>query len=462
MDLKVDENVRNLYFVLEKAGYEVYFIGGCVRNLLLGLPVTDWDMTTNATPEQIQEVFPNSFYDNSFGTVGVHFLNQNELPGEENHTEKRYAEITTFRTEKGYTDFRHPGEVMWGKTLEEDVRRRDFTVNALALRILENGSSELIDLIDGKKDLENRLIRAVGNPNERFKEDALRLLRAIRFSSQLNFLIEEKTYNAIKEDYHLIEHVSNERIRDELFKILKTDKAYEGILLLDETGILDILFPELLRGKGVSQMRPGRHHTTDVFTHNILSMKECPTKDPLVRFAALLHDVGKPYVASTDQEGFVIFYNHEVVGAKIAKEIAERLHLSNKQKEKLYTLIRWHMFTVDEHITDSAVRRFIRRVGFENVKDMIDLRIGDRLGGGTQTAESWRLKNFKERLEDQLHPPFSINDMAIDGNDIMNILDLEPGRKVGEILQKLFIEVDEDLSKNNREYLIHRLEELRL
>lgn len=241
---------------------------------------------------------------------------------------------------------------------------------------------------------------------------------------------------------------------------METKSSYDGIVLLDEIGILDIIFPELLRGKGVSQERPGRHHTTDVFTHNILSLKETPSTDPIVRLAALLHDVGKPFVASQDQEGFIIFYNHEVVGSKIAKDIADRLRLSKKEKEKIYTLIRWHMFTVDEHITDSAVRRFIRRVGVENVKDMLDLRIGDRLGGGTQTAESWRLKKFKERLEEQLHPPFSINDMEIDGNDIMSELNIPPGKKVGEILNELFKEVDEDLTKNNKEYLFRRLHEI--
>jgi putative nucleotidyltransferase with HDIG domain len=472
MNISVKEEVKNLYFKLEQKGYEVYLVGGCVRNLFLRLPVTDWDLTTNATPEQIQEVFPDSFYDNSFGTVGVKFDNQKELLSDDNpygtvgvkfetsDDSKSYAEITTFRTERGYTDFRHPGEVAWGKTLAEDVKRRDFTVNALALKLFEKGAYELIDLVGGEEDVKNKTIRCVGNPDERFKEDALRLMRAIRFSSQLNFTIEEKTFEAIKNDAQLIEHVSNERIRDELLKILDTQNAYQGIMLFDEIGILDIIFPELLKGKGVSQERPGRHHTTDVFTHNVLSLKECPSTNPLVRLAALLHDVGKPYVASKDSEGFVIFYNHEVVGAKIAKEIAERLRLSNKQKEKIYTLIRWHMFTVDEHITDSAVRRFIRRVGIENVKDMIDLRIGDRLGGGTQTAESWRLKKFKERLEEQLHPPFSINDMAIDGNVVMKELNISPGKKVGDILITLFNEVDEDLSKNNKEYLISRLHEI--
>lgn len=453
MEEKIIKPVQQIYFTLQNAGFEVYLVGGCVRNLLMDHPINDWDITTNATPEQIQSFFPDSFYDNSFGTVGVPY-------GENHGQEKGYAEVTTFRTERGYSDFRHPGEVTWGKTLEEDVKRRDFTVNALALKIFENGSSELIDLIGGQGDLKNKLIRAVGNPEERFKEDALRILRAIRFASQLNFAIEEQTLNAIKNDYKLIEHVSSERVRDELFKILATDNYYEGIMLLDEIGILDLILPELSRGKGVSQARPGRHHTSDVFTHNVLSLKECPSQDPLVRFATLLHDVGKPYIANTDNEGYVIFYNHEVIGAKIAKEISERLRLSNKQKEKVYTLIRWHMFTVDEHITDSAVRRFIRRVGVENVKDAIDLRIGDRLGGGTQTAESWRLKKFKERLEEQLHPPFSINDMLIDGSDVMQILNIQPGRKVGEILKKLFEEVDEDLSKNNRGYLIQRIHEI--
>lgn len=454
MTKTINDEVKKIFFKLQDAGFEVYLVGGCVRDLLMGLDVRDWDMTTNATPEQIQEVFPDSFCDNPFGTVGVKYQEGNE-------EQKNYAEITTFRTERGYADFRHPTEVAWGKSLVEDVKRRDFTVNALALKLNIDGSEEIIDHVGGQKDLEQKIIRAVGNADERFKEDALRLMRAVRFSSQLDFTMEEQTLLAIKNDSHLIEHVSFERIRDEVLKILATDNYYQGIVLLDEIGILDIIFPELLKGKGVSQARPGRHHTADVFTHNILSMKECPSNDPIVRLAALLHDVGKPYVAAKDDQGYVIFYNHEVVGAKVAKEVAERLHLSNKQKQRIYTLIRWHMFTVDEHITDSAVRRFIRRVGVENVKDMIDLRIGDRLGGGTQTAESWRLKKFKERLEEQLHPPFSINDMAIDGNDIMDELKIPPGRKIGEYLQKLFAEVDEDLSLNNRDYLIKRLHEIK-
>ena len=451
MDKKIPDRVRDLYLKLENAGYEAYLVGGCVRNLLMDLPVTDWDMTTNATPEKIQEIFPDSFYDNAFGTVGVKF--------ETLEDEKDYAEITTYRTEKDYSDFRHPKDVKWGSSINEDLSRRDFTINAVALKLTRN-ELLFVDPYDGKNDIKLKLIRAVGNPDERFKEDALRLLRAVRFCAQLKFNIEEKTLEAIKKDAHLIEHVSFERIRDEIFKIFETDKAYEGMMLLDEIGILDVIFPELTRGKGVSQSRPGRHHTSDVFTHNLLSLKECPSTNPLVKFATFLHDVGKPYAASKDKNGYVIFYNHEVVGSKIAKDICERLRFSNKQKEKIYTLIRWHMFTVDEHITDSAIRRFIRRVSLDNVKDIIDLRIGDRLGGGTQTAESWRLRKFKERLEEQLHPPFSINDMKIDGNDIMKELKIKPGKQVGTLLKELFKEVDENLSKNTKEYLVPRLHEI--
>lgn len=449
MNYSIPEDVTSIYKKIQDQGFEVYFIGGCIRDLVMGIPVKDWDLTTNALPENIQEIFPDSFYDNSFGTVGV--------PLED---ESGVVEITTYRTEGSYENHRKPSSVSWGESLDEDVKRRDFTVNTLALKWTEK-SQEIIDLENGLEDIEKKQIKAVGNADERFKEDALRMLRAIRFTSQLGFNIEDETKNAISKNKELILKISGERIRDELLKILKTERAYEGIMLMDELGILNLILPELSKGKGVSQLRPGRHHKDDVFTHNVLSLKYCPSENPLVKFSALLHDVGKPDVASTDKNGYVIFYNHEVVGARIAKDICDRLHFSKKDREKIYTLIRWHMFTIDEHITDSAVRRFIRRVGVENVADMMDLRIGDRLGGGTQLAESWRLKKFKERLSEQLNPPFSINDLAIDGNDIMRELNIPPGREIGNILQTLFEEVDEDLTKNDRDYLLKRISEIR-
>lgn len=447
---KIPQNVKKIYSTLKENNYEVYLVGGCVRNLLMEIPVKDWDLTTNATPDEIQKLFENSFYNNEFGTVGI------QLDG------VGIVEITTFRTEHGFSNKRHPDSISWGKTIEEDLSRRDFTMNAIALPIINNQSSinNIVDPYHGQADIKIKSIKTVGDPRARFKEDALRLMRAVRFATQLTFEIEKDTWKEIKTDASLIQNVSFERIRDELMKILTSENASYGIMLLKEAGLLEHIIPELLEGVGVSQVRPGRHHKTDVFTHNLLSLKYVPSTDPIVRFAALLHDVGKPKVRGEDKEGLVTFYNHEIKGAKIAYEICERLKLSKKEKERVVNLIRWHMFSVDEHNTDASIRRFIRKVGTENVKDLIDLRVGDRLGSGTK-PESWRLNKFKERIEEQLKPaPFSINDLAIDGNDIMRELKLKPGKKIGEILQRLFEEVDEDLSKNTKEYLIERIHKL--
>jgi tRNA nucleotidyltransferase/poly(A) polymerase len=448
----IPESILATYKALEKTGFEVYFVGGSVRNMLLKRAIKDWDLTTNATPENLTKIFKNSFYDNDFGTVGIPVK-----IGKKDHI----VEITTYRTEHGYKDKRHPEKVSWGKTIEEDLARRDFTINAIAFKINDKNYYELIDPYDGQKDLAKKTIRAVGDANLRFKEDALRLIRAIRIATELEFKIEKQTFEKIKEDSSLIQHISSERIRSELLRILATKNAYNGIMLLKDSGLLKYIIPELLDGEGISQARPGRHHTDDVFTHNVLSLKYCPSDDPIVKFATLLHDAGKPTVVKNDSEGFVIFYNHEVAGAKIAEKICDRLKFSKKEKEKIITLIRWHMFSVNENLTDAGVRRFIRRIGTANVKDMMDLRVGDRLGGGTQTAESWRLKLFKKKVEEQLKPgPFSINDLKIDGNDIMKTLQIKSGPRVGEILQNLFEEVDEDLSKNNKEYLLGRIKDL--
>ncbi len=454
MTSSIPENILEVYKKLQNANFDAYFVGGCVRDIILKKEVKDWDFTTNAAPENILKIFPDGFYDNQFGTVGV------PLEGE-----KQVIEITTFRTEGAYKDSRHPENVSWGKTIEEDLARRDFTINAIALNLISFDKKapgfDLIDPFGGQKDIEKKIVKAVGDANKRFKEDALRLIRAIRIATELNFTIEEDTWNKIKEDASLIQNISNERVHDELLRILKSDSAYDGVMLLKDSGLLQFILPELIEGIDVSQVRPGRHHTTDVFTHNVLSLKFCPSKDPIVKFATLIHDVGKPKVKSEDKEGLVIFHNHELVGAKIAGKICERLRFSKRDSDKIVSLIRWHMFSVNENLTDAGVRRFIRRIGVGNVKDMMDLRVGDRLGGGTQTAESWRLKLFKDKIEQQLKPaPFSINDMAIDGNDIMKTLQIKPGPKVGEILQKLFEEVDEDLSKNNKEFLLGRIKDL--
>lgn len=449
----IPEEIKDIYKNLEEKGFEVYLVGGCVRNLLMKIPVKDWDLTTSAIPEQILKLFPTGYYNNDFGTVGI--------PS----TEEGVAEITTYRREHGYSDRRRPDKVSWGKTIDEDLSRRDFTMNAVALKLASQTKPTAFQIIDpygGQKDIERKLIRTVGKESERFKEDALRLLRGIRFATQLNFEIEKDTWTEIKNDSKLIQDISFERIRDELLKILASDDPTKGIMLLKDSGLLKFILPELLEGEGISQARPGRHHTTDVFTHNVMSLKFASTSDPIVRLAALLHDVGKPAARGEDKDGLVTFYNHEIFGAKIAYEILQRLRFSKKELNRIVNLIRWHMFSVNENLTDAGVRRFIRRVGVENVKDMMDLRVGDRLGGGTQTAESWRLKKFRERVSGELAPkPFAITDLAINGNDVMQGLNLKPGPEIGKILQKLFEEADEDLSKNTKEYLLKRLREIK-
>lgn len=451
---------KYLEFIYKKfydSNYQLYLVGGSTRNLLLHKKIKDWDMTTDATPEQMLKLFPNAFYDNKFGTVGI--------PIEED-SKKNIVEITTFRSESEYEDRRRPKSVTWGKSIEEDLKRRDFTINAIALRISGLGDKPAINLSDiidphkGKKDIERELIRAVGDPKMRFKEDALRLLRAIRIASEFSFSIEENTWKEIVSDAPLIKEVSGERIRIELLRILGSENAYEGIMLLKKSTLLNYILPELITGIGISQKRPGRHHTDDVFTHNLLSLKSCPSIDPIVRLAALLHDVGKPQAMSKDSDDLVIFHNHEVTGAKIADRICERLKFPKIDRDRIVNLIRWHMFGVNENQTDSAIRRFIRKIGVGNVKDMMDIRTADRLGSG-RPANSWRLNLFKKKVEEQLKPAkFSINDLAIDGNDVMKELNIKPGPKVGEILNKLFLEVDEDLSKNNKEFLLKRIKGL--
>ena len=443
---KIPADIEKIVKKLASSGFEVAIVGGAVRQMLQGRKITDWDLTTNANPEQIQKLFAKSFYNNRFGTVGV------AIP------DGQIAQITTYRTEEKYTDKRHPDVIVWGKSLEEDLKRRDFTINAMALRLSKtSGKFEFIDPFDGKGDLDNKIIRTVGNPNERFKEDALRLLRAVRFATVLYFSIEKQTQTAIKKNAGLLSKISGERIRDELFKIIESDNAADGILLLKELGLLTIILPELEICFSVEQKSPKRHHIFDVGTHCVLSLKNCPSGDTTVRFATLLHDIGKAKVANVTEEGVRTFYNHEVVGGYVAKKIADRLHLSREQKDKLYKLVRFHQFTVDEKQTDKALRRFIRNIGLENIEDMMDLRIGDRLGGGLQQPESWRLKLFRQRIKEVLKKPFTVADLKINGNDVMKTLGIKPGPEVGRILNELFEEVADDKTKNTKEYLLKRL-----
>lgn len=444
MKIDLPNSVKEILEKFDEAGYEIYIVGGAVRDLVMGRVVNDWDFTTNANPQQILEVIPGGLYNNQFGTV---FTDNPE-------DETRPHEITTFRTEEGYSDSRHPDKISWGKTLKEDLARRDFTINSLAL----DKNLKIIDFYHGQEDIKNKLIKTVGDPNTRFSEDALRLMRAVRIAGDLGFTIEEKTFEAIKKNAPLIHKIAKERIKEELFKILASDNPYEGIIHFKESGLMQEILPELTKCFGIEQKSPGRHHIYDVGTHLLMSLKNCRSKDPVTRFATLVHDIGKPQTYKKLPSGVITFYNHEMVSTKIAENIADRLHFSNKEKDKFIKLVRWHQFSVDEHQTDSAIRRFLKNVGLENIEDMLALRVGDRLGGGARET-SWRLEEFKKRLVDIQKQPFSINDLKINGFDIMKKLNIKSGPEVGRILNDLFEKVVNKEIENERETLLKAIPE---
>jgi len=438
----IPEKIQKIINKFHEAGAEIYIVGGATRDMLLGRRVKDWDLTTNLTPEEMKKLFPkNSFCNNIFGTFSIV-----DRDGE-------IYEVTTFRTEQGYSDKRHPDEVKWGKSLEEDLQRRDFTINAIALKIVDRRSL-IVDLYNGQKDLQSRLIRTVGNADERFNEDALRMMRAIRIASQLGFLIEEKTFKSIQDNSKLINNIAGERIRDELFKILVSPIPSAGIELLRDSGLLEQIIPELLEGVDLKQKG---HHIDDVWTHNLKTLDNCSSENPITRLACLLHDVAKPRVANGDGEART-FYNHEISGSRIAVAIGKRLRFSNKELDQLFKLVRWHMFTVEETQTDKAVRRFIRNVTPEYIDEMIALRRGDRLGSGAKET-SWRWELFKERIIEVQKQPFSIKDLKVNGQDVMEVLEIKPGRKVGEVLNEIFKEIEEKPELNVRETLLEKIKE---
>ena len=425
------------------AGHKIYIVGGTVRGLMMNHQVFDWDFTTNAKPEEIMKLFPNSFYNNKFGTVGIPNKIENE---------NVVFEVTTHRKESNYTNNRHPEKIEWADNVEDDLARRDFTINAIAY-----DGENLIDPFEGKKDIEAKIIRSVGDPDTRFGEDALRLLRAVRQSAQLGFEIEPYTLKSISKNSASLKNISGERIRDEFFKLLLSDRPAGGVMLLRETGLLQIILPEVEACFGVSQRSPKRHHIYDVGTHLVESLRHCPSKNAITRFATLIHDIGKKETYAKDEKTKIItFYNHEVVGERLAEKIADRFRLSKDEKTKLVKLVRLHQFTVSEDQSDKAIRRFIRRVGLDNIDDMLDLRTGDRLGSGAKLT-SWRTELFKKRVEEVQKVPFSVQALKIDGRDVMERLDMKPGPEVGKILNTIFEEVDDEKLPNKRGELLERL-----
>lgn len=445
--IKIPQYVLEVTDILEKNNFEVFLVGGCVRDFSLEKTPKDWDVTTNAKPEEIIKVYEKegikTLYENDFGTVAV-FIDDN------------IVEVTTYRIEGDYVDKRHPESVAWTKNLEEDLKRRDFTINSMAMKSLRR-TQEIIDLFNGKEDLKNKTIRTVGDPNERFSEDALRMLRAIRFATVLgeDWTIEKNTFESIIQNKEWLAKVSNERIRDEFIKIVISPYAKKGILLLKETGLLHYIIPELELGYNCMQ---NKHHVYDVFTHNLESFSFAVKKDYNlhIRLAALLHDIAKPESKRGKGEN-ATFYNHEVIGAQITKKVLNRLKFSKKDIDKIVNLVRYHLFYYNvEEVTESSIRRLVKNVGLENMNDLIKLRMCDRIGSGCPKAEPYKLRHLKYLIEKVSKDPISVKMLEIDGNRIITILKINPSKKIGLILEVLLAEVLENPDKNNKKYLEER------
>ena len=449
MQHRIPEEVAAVGKKLEDAGFESYLVGGCVRDLIIGLEPKDWDVTTNATPEQVQKVFPDSFYENEYGTVGVKTGSENERTA--------IVEVTPYRIESEYSDKRRPDSVKFGTSLLEDLARRDFTINALAL----DPKGQITDPYDGQKDIKDKVVRAVGNPSERFNEDALRMLRAVRLVAELDFGIDGETAAAISQNSEHLSSISRERVRDELVRILNSKKPMDALVLAQRLGILEFIAPDLIRGIGIEQ---NQAHSYDVFGHLMRSMQHAADKDWDfdVRLAALFHDVSKPETRRwSEEKKDWTFHGHEVVGSRVTKKALEDLHFPRETIDKVTKLVRWHMFFSDpEQITLSAVRRMIKNVGEDNIFDLLNLRICDRIGTGRPKEQPFRFRKYKAMVDQALRDPISVSMLKIDGEKIMAMFHVNPGPKIGWTLNALLEEILDDSAKNTEEYLDKRAQEL--
>ncbi len=450
MQFRIPEEVTKVSGGLRSAGYESYLVGGCVRDLLIGREPKDWDVTTNATPNEIQKVFPESFYENDYGTVGV------KTGSSDSRTE--IIEVTPYRLESEYSDRRRPDTVKFGTSLPEDLARRDFTVNAIAL---DEAKGQIVDPYEGQKDIKDRMLRTVGDPDERFNEDALRMIRAVRLVAELGFGIDGVTATAIHQNSKYLRHVSRERIRDELVRILKSDRPMEALLLCNQLNILEYIVPDLIRGIGIEQ---NQAHSYDVFEHNLRTMQHAADKgwgfD--VRLAGLYHDISKPETRRwSDEKKDWTFHGHDVVGSRVTKKALEELHFSRETIEKVTKLVRWHMFFSDpDQVTLSAVRRIITNVGTENISDLLKLRVCDRIGTGRPKEQPFRLRKYMAMVDQALRDPISVAMLKTDGSRIIEKFDEKPGPKIGFLLHALLEEVLDDPQRNTEDYLDNRTEEL--
>lgn len=449
--IKIPFVLQKLNSVFEENGYEAYLVGGAVRDVLMGKNPSDYDVATNAEPQEVTRIFrkviPTGI---AHGTVTVHFM-KNEI------------EVTTFRTESDYSDGRHPDNVAFTRNLNEDLSRRDFTMNAIAASLKDG---KITDPYDGQKDIKNKIIRTVGNPYERFLEDGLRPIRAIRFSAKLNFKIESETLKSISapEIIEKTKTISLERFRDELLKLMQAEKPSEGLKIMEKTGILGIFMPELMPCRGCIQTDFRGFHEFDVLDHLFYSCDGAPKEKINVRLAALLHDTGKPAakkIVLTPQGETVTFYRHEQYSAEIARKLLFRLKFSNAEIDNICHLIENHMFNYEPQWKDSAVRRFLVKVKAENVEDLFDLRLADIYGmrntpvrlHDSQTAKL--LLEFKERIEkeQQKKSALSLKSLAVNGKDLMEA-GIPGGKELGMILNELFETVLEDPAQNKKDILM--------
>ena len=447
--LPVPKEVLELHTRLKEAGFEAYLVGGCVRDLLLEREPKDWDITTNAKPVEIQELFTETFYENDFGTVGV--VTESEDP------RLKVVEVTPYRIEGKYSNVRHPDLVKFSDNLSDDLKRRDFTINAVAYA---PDTETLVDEHGGKEDTARRLIRAVGHPDERFKEDALRMLRAVRIAAELDFAIEAETAKALATNAALLEKISRERVRDELIRILESTRPMQALFVAQKLGILRYIIPELEEGIGVAQ---NQAHSFEVFEHLLRALQHAADKNWYlnVRLAALLHDIGKPNVRVwSDEKKDWTFHGHETVSARMAKRILSDLHFGKETTGKVVALVRTHMFFSDpDLVTLSAVRRTIRNVGPENIKDLLYLRICDRIGTGRPKEQPFRLRKYMSMVDEALRDPISVSMLKLNGTRLIEMGE-KPGPRIGWILHALLEKVLDDPKKNSESYLEKQAGEL--
>ncbi|HNZ26457.1 MAG TPA: CCA tRNA nucleotidyltransferase [Spirochaetota bacterium] len=444
--MKIPSVVKRFAKIFHKNGYELYLVGGAVRDYLLGNKNSDYDFASSATPSEIMKIFSTVIpVGIQHGTVIVIY-------------EESQFEVTTFRLDGKYSDNRRPDGVEFIRSIEEDLKRRDFTINSLAFDL---NRRKIIDKFQGQKDLKRKIIKAIGNPDDRFTEDALRMLRACRFASKLNFSIEEETFESIKRNAELINNISVERIRDEFIKILQTDKPSIGLEYLRETGLMRHILPEFLEGYGVVQ---NKFHKYDVYYHNLYSCDAAPKDNYLVRIAALFHDIAKPKTKrekSEEIENENSFYNHEIIGERITNQILKRLKFPREDIKKIRNLIRNHMFYYTDEWTDGAVRRFIKKVGLENLPELFQLRESDRIGNGSKTGVPKAFLDFQERIKDilEIDGALKVTDLDISGNDLIRELNLKPSPMIGEILNYLLEIVLDDPELNTNPTLIDKAKE---